>query len=195
MTINYSELSDSEIISLVRNKDDDAMDYLIKKYSYLAKREERFFFLVGGDSEDIYQEGMIGLFKAIRDYEEGPGASFVTFATLCVRRQIQKAVTASNRGKNSPLRDYVSIEDKENVDSDMPHEKSPLDLYLENERFQLLLSRIIECLTVREKKVFDLYIQNYSYDNIAEKLGVQKKSVDNAITRIKAKARQKFSET
>lgn len=195
MNERFNELSDSEIISLIRNKDDDAMDYLIKKYSYLAKREERFFFLVGGEAEDIYQEGMIGLFKAIRDFEDGTGASFVTFATLCVRRQIQKAVTASNRGKNSPMRDYVSIEDKENIDTDMPHEKSPLDIYLENERLQSLLSRIIECLTLREKKVFDLYIQNYSYENIALELGVSKKSVDNTITRIKNKARQKYSET
>ena len=107
--MKYDNLSDNEVIELIHSGDADAMEYMLKRYGNLVKREIRTVYLIGAETEDIAQEGMIGLFKAIRDYETDKGSSFSTFATLCVRRQIKTAITASNRKKHTPLNTYVSI--------------------------------------------------------------------------------------
>ena len=103
MSINYDALSDDEIISRISKKDDDAIEYMIKKYGSIVKREVRTVYIIGAETEDLMQEGMIGLFKALRDFEADKGATFSTFATLCIRRQIKTAISNSNRKKHIPL--------------------------------------------------------------------------------------------
>ena len=109
MNINYDTLSDNEIISRINEKDDDAIEFMMQKYGNIVKREVRTVYIIGAETDDLMQEGMIGLFKAIRDYESDKGTAFSTFATLCIRRQLQTAINNSNRKKHIPLNSYISI--------------------------------------------------------------------------------------
>lgn len=195
MDIRYSELSDNEIIRLISDKDDEAMEYMMKKYGALVKKEIRTVYLIGAETEDLAQEGMIGLFKAIRDFEPDKGASFSTFATLCVRRQIKTAISTSNRKKHSPLNSYISIyaeqdeygsvlaEDLEAGNSD----SNPEDMVIAREQKSVLDNRIKSELSSLERKVLQLYLEGLPYSDIALKLGKTEKAVDNALQRIRAK--------
>ena len=109
MRVDYEKLTDNEIIALISENDNEAMEYMMKKYGGIVKKEIRTVYIIGAETEDLTQEGMIGLFKAIRDYEPDKGAVFSTFATLCIRRQIKTAISASNRKKHIPLNSYISI--------------------------------------------------------------------------------------
>lgn len=195
MDINYDKLSDNEIISLISAKDNDAMEYMMKKYGFLVKKEIRTVYLIGAETDDLAQEGMIGLFKAIRDFESDKGASFSTFATLCVRRQIKTAISTSNRKKHSPLNTYISIyaendeygsilaDDLEAGNSDF----NPEDVVIAREQKSVLDSRIKSELSSLERKVLKMYLDGLSYSDIALGLGKKEKAVDNALQRIRTK--------
>lgn len=195
MAFDYSVLSDNEIIERINDKDDDAMDYMMKKYGSIVKKEIRTMYLIGAETEDLAQEGMIGLFKSIRDFEPDKGASFSTFATLCIRRQIQTAINTSNRKKHSPLNSYVSIyaehdeygsilaEDLEAEDGTSNPEK----MIIAREQKLAMDDRIQSELSSMEKKVLALYLEGLSYSDIAQHLGKTEKAVDNALQRIRGK--------
>lgn len=135
---SYQNLSDEELIQRLRNGDAGIMDYILDKYKPLVRKKANAMFLIGGDTDDLIQEGMIGLFKAIRDYREERESSFFHFAELCITRQIYSAVEASNRKKHAPLNSYVSFY------SEMTEEGQPLAEYLESERSDNPEQRIIE---------------------------------------------------
>ncbi|MBQ8983544.1 MAG: RNA polymerase sporulation sigma factor SigH [Lachnospiraceae bacterium] len=193
----YQGLSDEEMIIRIRENDTDAMDHLIDRYRNLVRKETREVYMIGADSEDLVQEGMIGLFKAIRDYTPDKKASFYTFASLCIKRQIYSAVTSSNRKKNAPLNNYVSFYADDNdgysrlIDSLVAEDESdPEASVLLQERLRGLIARIESDLSKFERTVLDLYLDGQSYTEIAKKLSKTEKSIDNAIQRIRRKLSQ-----
>lgn len=201
--IEYHELDDDSMIHLIRENDAKAMDGLIRRYRGLVKREARKMYLIGSDEEDLIQEGMIGLFQAIRDYEPENGSSFAAFAKLCVRRQMYTAVTASNRKKHQPLNTYVSFDEpvftenssergyREQTMEDLicadEKDTNPEKIILDREQADMIESIIVERLSGYEKKVLNLYLEGRSYDSIAAELSRTRKAVDNAIQRIRRK--------
>lgn len=194
MSTDYSQLSDNEIIERIAAKEDGAVEYMMQKYGGLVKKEVRTVYLIGAETEDLAQEGMIGLFKAVRDYESDKGASFLTFATMCVRNQIKTAITASNRKKHIPLNSYISIYAEDTEDGfplmELEADRSdynPEELVLAREQKSDLKKRIESELSTYEKKVIDLYLDGLSYLDIADRLGKTEKSIDNALTRIRSK--------
>ena len=194
MSTDYSQLSDNEIIAKISAREDGAVEYMMQKYGPLVKKEVRTVFLIGAETEDLTQEGMIGLFKAIRDYEPDKGASFSTFATICVRNQIKSAISASNRKKHTPLNTYISIYAENNEDG-IPlveleshrEDSNPEDLVIAKERKSDLMKKIESDLSKYEKRVIDLYLEGLSYADIAQELGKTEKSIDNALFRIRGK--------
>ena len=192
--MNYEGLTDEELIRQIRNQDSAAMDYLLDKYRNMVKRETREIYIIGADSEDLMQEGMIGLFKAIRDYNEDKKCGFHTFATLCVKRQICTAVTSSNRKKHYPLNHYVSFysQDEETNSSVMDmlaaeDMSNPETNLLLQERLGGIMEQIDTVLSKYERQVLEMYLDGCSYGQIAEALGNPEKSIDNAIQRIRKK--------
>lgn len=192
--MNYEGLTDEELIRQIRNQDSAAMDYLLDKYRNMVKRETREIYIIGADSEDLMQEGMIGLFKAIRDYNEDKKCGFHTFATLCVKRQICTAVTSSNRKKHYPLNHYVSFysQDEETNSSVMDmlaaeDMSNPETNLLIQERLGGIMEQIDTVLSKYERQVLEMYLDGCSYGQIAEALGKPEKSIDNAIQRIRKK--------
>lgn len=195
--MNYMELTDEELVVRIREQDHDAMDYLLDKYRNMVKRETREIYIIGADSEDLMQEGMIGLFKAIRDYNEGKNCSFRTFAALCVKRQICTAVTSSNRKKHYPLNHYISFysQDEESNNSVMDmlaaeENSNPEANLLMQEQMGGLVSKMDTLLSKYEHQVLELYLDGLSYGQIAENLNKTEKSIDNAIQRIRKKLTQ-----
>lgn len=197
--MDYSKLEDNEIIERIHKHDDDAVEYLLKKYGYLVKREVRTVYLIGAEMDDLSQEGMIGLFKAMRDYQPEKEASFATFATICIRRQIQNAITNSNRKKHGPLNSYVSLYmNSEQDDRFMLEERiaengqaDPEHVVIAREQQQDRAERIRRELSKLEQQVLILYLQGLSYETIAERLGKTEKAVDNALQRIRGKLSKK----
>jgi RNA polymerase sporulation-specific sigma factor len=197
----YSDLSDDKLIEIINDsKDDEATETLIKRYVPLVKRQSRSLYIMGADQEDLIQEGMIGIIKAVNDYQPDKGASFKTFAFMCVRRQLLSAITTSNNKNNSPLNGYISIygDDEENssplneLESDVY--TNPEDIMMAKFRESTLISNIDRKLSVFEKKVLNQYLQGDSYQEIGEKLGKPAKSIDNAIQRIRTKLKVNESE-
>jgi RNA polymerase sporulation-specific sigma factor len=195
----YWKANDEVILQWIEQGDSLAMDFLIRKYTADVKKEARRLYLIGGDEEDLIQEGMIGLFQAIRDYKKEKESSFSSFARLCILRQMYSAVTASNRKKHQPLNSYISLEElafsgqsdrmlEETISMDEKN-SNPEKIMLDKEQAVMIESVIVERLSTYEKKVFELYLQGLSYEDIAEKLRKSRKGVDNAIQRI----RRKFS--
>lgn len=192
---NYDELSDDELILGLRDGEKEIADYLMNKYKDLVKKKARSMFILGGDTEDLIQEGMVGLFKALRDYDLGRDASFSTFADLCVSRQMYTAVQASGRMKHSPLNSYISLYSEGNESSEEMNEiqalfSSPEELLIDKENINQLEKKIGEVLSDFEKQVLDLHITGMSYLEIAKVLGRDEKSTDNALQRIKSKIRK-----
>lgn len=199
----YETATDESIILWSREGDPEATDYLIRKYTNMVKGEARKMYLIGSDEEDLIQEGMIGLFQAIRGYDAAKEASFSTFARVCIQRQIYTAVTASNRKKHQPLNTYVSFDDPAFTESRgflMDSEQTVVDvisaaeehtnpekIVLDREYVDMIESVIVERLSSLEKKVLELYLEGRSYDDIALKLKKPRKSIDNAIQRIRKK--------
>lgn len=206
--MDYTKMDDNQILALGRAGEDEATEFLLQKYGYLVKREVRTVYLIGAETEDLAQEGMIGLFKAIRDYSPDKAASFSTFASVCIRRQIQNAITNSNRKKHVPLNSYVSLYmNSEEGDNFMleerlstSREEDPEKLLIAREQIEDRNARIKKELSKLEQQVLKLYLQGLSYEEIAEQLGKTEKSIDNALQRIrgklsKNKIRQKEKET
>ena len=204
MSEKYKAFTDDELVTKARNGDVDAEEYLIQKYRDTAKSRARLYFMVGGDKEDIVQEGMIGIFKAIRSYDPEKEASFRTFAELCISRQIITAIKQAGRLKHSPLNTSVSLwkpvseEDNGNTLADILSSDSNSD-----PETVLLLTEIIDYVTKEDSKVFSElemkvwmeYIQGKSCAQIAEEMGRTPKSVDNAIQRTKRKINLYFGGT
>jgi RNA polymerase sporulation-specific sigma factor len=202
MSNNYEGKTDEELIDRLREGESAITDYIMEKYKNLVRKNAKSMYILGADNDDLIQEGMIGLFKAIRDYDVGRDASFYTFADLCISRQIYKAVQASNREKHTPLNTYISLYTNmtaEGNDGNPVELVNVLESEIENNPEQLIIDRenvahieaIIEKeLSSFEKQVLDLYLTGMSYSQIAKVLSRDEKSTDNALQRLKAKLRK-----
>ena len=200
MAENMEALPEEVLIQRAQAQDYDAMDALMQRYKGIVRKRARSLCIIGGDQDDLMQEGMIGLFKAIQDYDKSKEAVFSTFAELCISRQLYSAVKSSNRKKNIPLNTYVSIyspvyseqgEETEGsfmVDHSLEAaELSPEEILIDRENVCSLRCKIEECLSAMEKQVFDLYMEGMTYQEIARHLDKEPKSIDNALQRIKSK--------
>ncbi len=196
----YKDLTDEEIIAKIRNQDSNAVDYLLEKYKNTVRQKARALFIIGGDRDDLIQEGMIGLYKAIRDYDSTKDASFSYFADLCISRQIYDAIKASNRKKNIPLNTYISLNSpvhnnfSENEDVlsiiDIIYQDNntnPEELIIDKERTSMLEYELERRLSNLEKEVVKLFVVGMKYTEIAAVLNKEPKSIDNALQRIRAK--------
>ncbi len=190
----YENLSDEQLIRSLREGDSQVMDYLMEKYKNLVRKKANALFLLGGDTDDLIQEGMLGLFKAVRDYEEDQGG-FYPFAELCINRQLYTAIESAARKKHGPLNYYVSLSggDSETEgtfleDAAAANEGNPEQMLIDRESVEDFLTEIRKNLSPLERTVFDHYLDGMNYRTIAEKLGRTEKSIDNAIQRIRAKA-------
>lgn len=198
---NYDRRTDEELIDRLRGGETPIMDYICDKYKNLVRSKAKSMFILGGDNEDLIQEGMIGLFKAVRDYDSGRDASFYTFADLCISRQMYTAVQASKRQKHIPLNTYISLYGDSVGQEDREGQKllealadraklNPEELFLDKERVTYLENVIENELSTFEKQVLDLYMTGMSYSQIAKVLGRDEKSTDNALQRLKGKIRK-----
>jgi len=194
----YEDYSDEELIELYKEGNEIAIDFLFNKYKNLVRKKAKAMFIVGGDNDDLIQEGMIGLYKAIRDYDESKDASFRTFSSMCINRQMCTAVTTSNRKKHSPLNEYISLDmpvQSEKAEestrlSDMLYstfEQNPEDIFIDKESTDFIESKIGNVLSSYERQVLLLQMEGLDYVKIADKLGKTAKSVDNALQRIRNK--------
>ncbi len=186
---DYGNLRDEEIVSLTQQGDDEAMDFLMNKYKKLVRRISSARFLLGGEQEDLIQEGMIGLYKAIRDYRPDRNASFSTFAALCIDRQLSHAIEASLRMKNQPLNTYLPLTDDEWETAILHSKESPESMIVEQEFTAEVLRAVREKLSPMERLVLELSIAGLDYREIAKKTGKSAKSVDNALQRIRRKVK------
>ena len=193
----YGDYSDEELIRMLRNGNVEITDFIMEKYKNLVRKKARAMYLIGGDNDDLIQEGMIGLFKAIRDYREEREASFFHFADLCIGRQIYSAVEMSRRKKHLPLNTYVSLyEDASEGGEDgltlvealqSISDKNLEELLIDQESAVSLEKRIDQSLSDFEKEVLDRYLAGNNYAEIAAALEKTPKSVDNALQRVKNK--------
>lgn len=193
----YDNVSDESLIEKIRLGDMNAQNYLLEKYSYLVTMKANRFFLVGADDDDMIQEGMIGLYKAIQSFDMEKQNSFKTFANLCIERQLITAIKTSNRQKHMPLNSSFSLNIAaydENDDTsvleilDTKVAEDPLDTITKKEYYEFIEEKIEKNLSLFEKQVLDRYVQGESYIDIASKLNSPVKSIDNAIQRIRKKA-------
>lgn len=198
---DYSQTTDEELILRLRDGEEQIMDFICDKYKNLVRSKAKSMFILGGDNEDLIQEGMIGLFKAVRDYDCGRDASFCTFADLCISRQMYTAVQAAKRKKHIPLNTYVSLYENSSGQADnestfLPGASTdrigvnPEELFLDKERVQYLEETIENELSVFEKQVLDLHLTGMSYSQIAKVLGRDEKATDNALQRLKSKVKK-----
>lgn len=198
----FQNETDEMLIERLRDGERDITDYIMNKYKNLVRSKAKSMYILGADNEDLIQEGMIGLFKAIRDYDAGRDASFFTFADLCISRQMYTAVQASNRKKHMPLNSYISLyatshEEENGRESEefinflgLDTQKDPEQLLIDKENVLSLEKKIEEELSAFEKQVLDLYLTGMTYTQIARVLGRDEKSTDNALQRMKAKIRK-----
>ena len=187
----YDDCPDEELIFRLRNGEKEIEDFLLDKYKDLVRKKARARFLIGGDTDDLIQEGMIGLFKAIRDFRDDREASFRTFAGLCIDRQMANAIEGSNRQKHQMLNTAVSLtKEQEENGKDLGWAVSPEELLIDRENMEAMMEEIARSLSAMENKVLNLYLEGNSYASIAEKLGKNPKSVENALRRIRTKIRQ-----
>lgn len=197
--IKYERMTDEQLIDALRNGDSDIMDHLMVKYKSMVRKKARAMYLLGGENDDLIQEGMIGLIKAVRDYDVSQGASFASFAELCVSRQMYSAIEMSKRKKHMPLNSYISLyEESENesegrktplIDMIEPErENDPAVLYFGKEQTEAFAEQLKESLSPLENHVLYLHLMGTDYRTIAELLGKSPKSIDNALQRIKGKA-------
>ena len=203
---NYEEKTDEELIDIIKSGDKSASNYLINRYKNLVNIKVSKYYIAGAEKDDLIQEGMIGLFKAIKCYSPEQNNSFKTFANLCVDRQIITAIKTSNRQKHMPLNSYLSLnmsaydsEDDENDTTIMEvfnndTIEDPLDTLTKKEYYKSVEDTIDKSLSKFEKQVLNRYIQGESYVQIAEKLDTPVKSIDNAIQRIRKKATKDLQE-
>lgn len=195
----YDAVADEQLISDFREGNSEIMDYLMVKYKSMVRKKARAMYLIGGENEDLIQEGMIGLIKAVRDYSPSQGASFASFAELCVSRQMYTAIEASKRKKHMPLNSYISLyeagegSDEEKkvplIDTIEPAvENNPEALYFGKEFTEVFVEELKENLSALENHVLYLHLLGTDYRTIAELLGKSPKAIDNALQRIRGKA-------
>lgn len=194
---DYREMSDEQLIGQLRSGDSGVMDYILDKYKPLVRKKANAVFLIGGETDDLIQEGMIGLFKAVRDYDGGKEASFFSFAELCITRQLYKAVEASNRKKHAPLNTYISFYSETGEEGHSLAETlttggmgDPEQMIIDQENLKQFWDGLREHLSSMEQQVLDEYLQGNNYQQIAEHMNKQPKTIDNALQRIKTKVRQ-----
>lgn len=194
---NFNTMCDEELISLIKKGNEQALDFLIHRYQELVHMKVGKYFIVGAEKEDIMQEGMIGLFKAIKSFDPEKQNSFKTFANLCIERQLITAIKTSNRQKHIPLNSYLSLnataydDDDDSVVLDTFNAnimEDPLDMITKKEYYNSVENAIDKALSNFEKQVLQKYMQGDSYVKIAEDLDAPVKSIDNAIQRIRKKA-------
>ncbi len=200
--IDYDSLSDEKLVEFSANGDEMATECILARYKNLVRSRARMYFLAGADKEDLIQEGMIGLFKAIRDFDEKRPASFRGFAELCIKRQIITAVKTATRQKHQPLNSYISLNNPaydnesegflEDVISS-GDETDPEHLFILRENAEFLNDRMEEILSGLEKSVLALYLEGKSYQEISKALDKPAKSIDNALQRVKKKM-EKFDD-
>ena len=193
----FEELSDEELVSLSQNGDDAALDFLLKKYRSAVLKRARTYFLIGADHEDIVQEGMIGLFKAVRDFDVKKEVVFRSFAELCITRQMISAIKSATRHKHLPLNTYISLnrplydEEYEITLLDVLGEEAkivnPEEIMINKEQFEEIEKKLKKLLSSFERSVLSAYLQGKSYQEIGALLGKDPKSIDNALQRIKKK--------
>ena len=196
------QASDEELIVMYRDGEEAAASFIMNKYKNLVRKKASSMYILGADRDDLIQEGMIGLFKAVRDYDMGRDVNFFTFADLCVSRQMYTAVQASNRQKHLPLNTYISIYGKNlapeegNEDyvlmNTLPSEKekNPEEMVIEQENMEQIENAILKELSELEKQVFELHLTGMTYTEIAKVLGRDEKSTDNALQRMKSKIKK-----
>jgi len=208
----FKEYSDEQLIELLRDGEVEIEDYLMVKYKNLVRKKANSMYILGGDTEDLIQEGMIGLLKAVRDYDFGRDASFYTFAELCVSRQMYTAVQASNRKKHAPLNNSISLneeykqeegnEQSENYSlykqlsdylSDKGSENNPESMLISQEYIEQVEDIAQTHLSDFEKQVFELHLTGMNYAQVAKVLGRDEKSTDNAIQRAKRKLKEELA--
>ena len=198
-TDSYQKLTDEEIIVQIKNGDEKALTYLLDKYKELVNIKVGKYFLIGAEREDIIQEGMIGLYKAIKSFDKQKQNTFKTFANMCIERQLITAIKTSNRQKHMPLNSYLSLNtaaydnDDENsvelIDTfNNDTTEDPLETIMKKEYYEQIQNSIEKSLSKFEKQVLDRFIKGESYNVIAKRLNSPVKSVDNAIQRIRKKA-------
>ena len=200
---NFASFSDEKLAVLAQQGNDKALDFLLNKFRVFVRSKSLSYYIAGADRDDIVQEGMIGLFKAVRDFSLERGVSFKTFADVCVTRQIITAVKNASRQKHSPLNFYVSlnkpVSDKEG-DSTLgeilghAENANPEEIVIKKEKADALSMEMNRVLSQFELLVLSLYLQGYSYANIGKAIGKSPKSVDNALQRIKKKFENVSSE-
>ncbi len=198
---DYSAYTDEELILRLRDGEETIMDYILNKYKNLVRKYARNMYILGAEEQDLIQEGMIGLFRAIKDYDCGRDASFFTFADLCISRKMYNAIEASKREKHTPLNNYISLyssNDEDNKDGktifmdllSAGEISNPENLLIDKENVERIESLVEQELSPFEKQVFDLYITGMKYVQIAKVLGRDEKSTDNALQRIKSKLKR-----
>ena len=197
--MEFEKMSENDIINLAQKRENAAMEYLLEKYKPLVRQKTRKLFLIDGDKDDLIQEGMIGLFKAVRDYQVGKDAAFRTFADLCISRQLYSAIKKSNRLKNQPLNSYVSIYSDEFSDADelagdrtvissgSDNIANPEAIMIDRENAIDMQNKMFDKLSKMEREVLKRYLEGMTYHEIAADMEKSPKSIDNALQRIKGK--------
>ena len=197
--MEFEKMSENDIINLAQKRENAAMEYLLEKYKPLVRQKTRKLFLIDGDKDDLIQEGMIGLFKAVRDYQVGKDAAFRTFADLCISRQLYSAIKKSNRLKNQPLNSYISIYSDEFNDADelagdrtvissgSDNIANPEAIVIDRESAVDMQNQMFDKLSKMEREVLKRYLDGMTYQEIAADMKKSPKSIDNALQRIKGK--------
>lgn len=198
----FKQATDEELILMYRDGEENAISFIMNKYKNLVRKKASSMYILGADRDDLIQEGMIGLFKAVRDYDMGRDVNFYTFADLCISRQMYTAVQASNRQKHLPLNTYISIySQSQNFDEETKEypfmntltsqkEANPEEMVIEQENVEQIENAILKELSEFEKQVFELHLTGMTYTEIAKVLGRDEKSTDNALQRMKTKIRK-----
>lgn len=201
----YGGLPEEELLNRIAAGDQKAVDFLMEKYKNLVRQKAKTLYLVGADREDLIQEGMIGLYKAIRDYRKDREAGFRHFAEICIMRQMYTAIKSSNTKKNQPLNNYVSFDEIAHPDSSEEEKEmyaellnkkidNPEQLVIDKETTGMLEYTLVGHLSAMEQEVLFYYLRDYNYSQIAAALSKEPKAVDNAIQRIKKKLAQVLKE-
>lgn len=194
----YETMADEQLIRRLREGESPIADFIVDKYKFLVRKKAKEMFLLGGENDDLIQEGMIGLFKAVRDFDLNQEMSFASFADLCVSRQMYTAIKLSQRQKHIPLNSYVSLYATGEQDSDEKQtplieqlqnvkDNNPEDLFLDKEYFHAIEEKLRERLSEFESRVLHLHLMGEDYHSIAKLLDKSPKSIDNALQRIKQK--------
>lgn len=201
-SLKYKYMKENDIVKMARNGDTLAIDYLLNKYKKFVMAKSMPYFLVGGDRDDIIQEGMIGLFQAIKYYDEDKLIPFIYFMEICIKRQIITAIKTATRKKHLPLNSYVSLnksayrEDSERTLIEVVEGNKvsdPLETYIEEEEFEKRKGKIISTLSDLEFKVLNKFLEGKSYEEISSEIGKDEKSIDNALQRVKKKFNRIFT--